>query len=260
MMQADLLSGPSIGQQRHHHSVGPGGAALRAMGQIDCTEMARSAPPDSTDLLGFQDSPQQQEHTTQHLQYSPSRGETTYINASTVAISTSGTPTIVGLGKIEPSTAAANANNNYSNNKPKRKVIFVPTYSCNGGLDTKFNPIPRYARPSSLHNLLTPEEYEVAIQTLNDKIKRSRAKKLDYVLLGTGPLLVPLALWGARHGRQVKQRRKLIEEGVWEFNERMQMEGKNVKMEWNRSKYTGGAESYLTIEEAEGVQSGKKVD
>ena len=260
-MQADLLSGPSTGQQqRHHHSVGPGGAALRAMGQIDCTEMARSAPPDSTDLLGFQDSPQQQEHT-QHLQYSPSRGETTYINASTVAISTSGTPTIVGLGKIEPSAAANNANNNnYSNNKPKRKVIFVPTYSCNGGLDTKFNPHPRYARPSSLHNLLTPEDYEVAIQTLNDKIKRSRAKKLDYVLLGTGPLLVPLALWGARHGRQVKQRRKLIEEGVWEFNERMQMEGKNVKMEWNRSKYTGGAESYLTIEEAEGEQSGKKVD
>ncbi|KAL7492958.1 hypothetical protein ACHAWT_002094 [Skeletonema menzelii] len=257
MMEADdLLSGSSIGQQRHYHSsVGPGGAVLRAMGQIDCNEVARSPP--ETDLLGFRDSTQQEQHT-QHLQYSPLRGETTYINASTVAISTSGTPTIVGLGKIEPSAAVANTKNN--TNKSKRKVIIVPTYSCNGGLDTKFNPHPRYARPSSLHNLLTPDEYEVAIQTLNDKIKKSRAKKLDYVLLATGPLLVPLVVWGARHGRQVKLRRKLIQEGVWEFNERMQMDGKNVIMVWNRSKYSGGAESYLTIEEAEGDKRGKKVD
>merc|ERR1712232_1032154 len=149
----------------------------------------------------------------------------------------------------------------YSNNdKPKRKVIVVPTYSCNGGLDTKFNPHSRYARPSSLHNLLTPDEYEVAIQTLNDKVKRSRAKKIDYILLGTGPLLVPLAIWGARHSRQVKQRRESIQEGVRDFNERMQFEGKNVKMEWNRSKYTGGAESYLTIEEVEWDQSGKMIN
>lgn len=264
MMESnDLFSGSSIGQQqRHHHSSAghPSGAALRALGQIDCSEMARSTTPE-TDLLGFGDSPQQhqqQPQQQQHLQYSPSRGETTYINASTVAISTSGTPTIVGLGKIEPSIATAN--NNTNNNKPKRKVIVVPTYSCNGGLDTKFNPHARYARPSSLHNLLTPEEYNVAIQTLNDKIKRSRAKKLDHILLATGPLLVPLAVWGARHGKQVKQRKKLIQEGVWEFNERMQMEGKNVKMEWNQAKYTGGGESYLTIEEVEGEFSGKKVD
>ena len=213
---------------------------------------------ETTDLLGFGDSHQQGQPATntQHLEYSPTRGDTTYINASTVAISTSGTPTIVGLGKIEPSAARVD-----NSNKPKRKVIIVPTYSCNGGLDTKFNPHPRYARPSSLHNLLTPDEYEVAIQTLNDKIKKSRAKKLDYMLLATGPLLVPLAVWGARHGRQVKLRRKLIQEGVWEFNERMEMDGKNIMMVWNRSKYTGGAESYLTIEEAEGGdKKGKKVD
>ena len=213
---------------------------------------------ETTDLLGFGDSSPQplQPTRTQHLEYSPTRGDTTYINASTVAISTSGTPTIVGLGKIEPSAARVD-----NSNKPKRKVIIVPTYSCNGGLDTKFNPHPRYARPSSLHNLLTPDEYEVAIQTLNDKIKKSRAKKLDYMLLATGPLLVPLAVWGARHGRQVKLRRKLIQEGVWEFNERMEMDGKNIMMVWNRSKYTGGAESYLTIEEAEGGdKKGKKVD
>ena len=74
------------------------------------------AEAETTDLLGFGDSPQQGQPATnaQHLEYSPTRGETTYINASTVAISTSGTPTIVGLCKIEPS--AATNNNNFCHN------------------------------------------------------------------------------------------------------------------------------------------------
>lgn len=63
--------------------------------------------------------------------------------------------------------------------------------------------------------------------------------------------MVPLAVWGARHGRQVKRKRTLIEEGVWEFNERMGMDGRNVRMVWNRAKVVGGGESYLTIEEVE---------
>jgi len=220
------------------------------MGQIDCAEIAR-APDHQNPFDLFGDAPQQQQQT---LHYSPPRGETTYINASTVAISTTGTPTIVGIGKIEPSSGANN------NNKPKRKVIYVPTYSCNGGLDIKFNPNPKHARPSSLHNLLTPEEYEVAIQALNEKIKTSRAKKIDYLLLGTGPLMVPLAIWGVRHGKQVKQRKRLLQEGVWEFNERMEMDGRNVKMVWNKS--GSGGDSYLTIEEVEEgtIRSGKKVD
>ena len=260
MMEAeDLLSSPTVGQQQHH---GQSAVIRRNLGQNDCTEITRA--PDS-DLLGFGDStaPQQQQQTLQH---SPSRGETTYIHAGTVAISTSGTPTIVGLGKIQPSANTNHQPNQYYN-KPKRKVIVVPTYSCNGGFDTKFNPQARYARPSSLHNLLSPQDYKVAIQTLNDKIKKSRAKKVDHLLLGTGMLMVPLAIWGARHGKQVKQRKKLIEEGVWEFNERMEMEGKNVRMVWNRAKYTGGGESYLTIEEMEfdgggggNGRGGKKVD
>ena len=255
------------GQPRHHHSVGPGGVALHAMGQIDtqivpAQQQQQQQPVMNTgDLLGFgfpQQHQQPQPQPQQQQQISAPQGETTFINASTVAISTSSTPTIVGLGKIEPSAAATNNNNN----KSKRKIIHVPTYSCNGGLDTKFNPQSRHARPSSLHNLLTPDEYEIAIQTLNEKIKKSRAKKIDYVLLGTGPLMIPLAIWGARHGKQVKMRRQLLEEGVWEFNERMEMEGKNVKMVWNRAKYTGGGESYLTIEEVEdgATQGGKKVD
>jgi len=244
----DVLGGPRE-RRYHHNSVGPGGVALHAMGQIETQQQNT----ETGDLLGF-GSPPEQQQMLYHQSAPP--GETTVIS-----ISSSTAPTIVGLGKIEPSVGN-NTNNNYNNNKPKRKVIYVPTYSCNGGLDTKFNPQSRHARPSSLHNLLIPEEYEIAIQTLNDKIKKSRAKKIDYVLLGTGPLMIPLAVWGARHSKQVKMRRKLIEEGVWEFNERMDMDGKNVRMCWNRAKHTGGGESYLTIEEIEegAAHSGKKVD
>ena len=60
-----------------------------------------------------------------------------------------------------------------------------------------------------------------------------------------GPLLLPLALWGARHGKQVKRKRTLIEKGVMEFNERMSMDGRN------RARYMGGGESFLTIEECD---------
>jgi hypothetical protein len=63
--------------------------------------------------------------------------------------------------------------------------------------------------------------------------------------------MVPLALWGVRHGKQVKKKRHLIEVGVSEFNQRMSMDGRNLQMIWNRSKVVGGGESYLTIEENE---------
>ena len=57
----------------------------------------------------------------------------------------------------------------------------------------------------------------------------------------------------------------LIEEGVWEFNERMGMDGRNLCMVWNRAKVVGGGESYLTIEEcemedADGRRGNKKMD
>ena len=129
-------------------------------------------------------------------------------------------------------------------------MLILPSYGLQlCALQFQFNHFARHAKPSHLHNLLTPEEYEREINTLNDKIKKARAKSLDVALLATGPLLVPLALWGARHNKQVKRKRKLIEEGVWEFNERMNMDNRNVRMVWNRSKHTGGSESYLTIEE-----------
>lgn len=126
----------------------------------------------------------------------------------------------------------------------------------------QFNHYARHARPSNLHGLLTAEEYEREIQTLNDKIKKARAKGIDVALLASGALIVPLALWAPRHAKQVKRRRKLIEEGCWEFNERMGMDNRNVRMIWNRAKVVGGGESYLTIEEAESErdQGSKKFD
>lgn len=100
----------------------------------------------------------------------------------------------------------------------------------------------RYAKPSDIHGLLSEEEYEREISALNDKLKTTRAKKLDYALLGMGMAMIPLALWGVRHSSQVKKRKKLLEEGIWEFNERMAMSNRNVRMVYHRAKLTGGAE------------------
>ena len=201
----------------------------------------------TNDLLGFD-----AEQTQPQLQQQQQQQQQHVINANhaTVSIVTTSSgaiaPSIVGLGKIEPS-----AQKDGAQSKPRRKVICVPTYSCNGGLDAKFNQFARHAKPSHLHGLLTPEEYEREITMLNDKIKTARAKSVDVALLATGALMVPLAIWGVRHGKQVKRKRKLIEEGVWEFNDRMSMDGRNLRMIWNRSKVVGGGESYLTIEENE---------
>ena len=191
----------------------------------------------SANLLGIDESPQLQPQQNQQV-----------INANhaTVSIVTSGAvaPNIVGLGKITPNMLT-------QTNKPKTKRIYVPAYSCNGGMDTKFNPHPRHAKPSDLHGILTAEEYAREISTLNDKIKKARSTSVDIALLALGPLMIPLALWGVRHGKQDKRKRTLIEEHVWDFNQRMAMDKRNIQMIWNRSKVVGGSESYLTIEEIE---------
>mmetsp|Transcript_41029 Transcript_41029/g.86070 ORF Transcript_41029/g.86070 Transcript_41029/m.86070 type:complete len:248 (+) Transcript_41029:53-796(+) len=229
-----------------HHSMGPGPAATQSMVLFDAAPQqhqlqAQQQQPPPEDLLGFTASSQQ------YQQQAINANENQATNAGIAA------PTIAGIGRIAPSAQ----NNEIVQNKPKRKAIKVPSYSCNGGLDWKFNHYARHARPSHLHNLLTPTEYEREITTLNDKIKKARPNSVDYALLATGPLMVPLALWGARHGKQVKRKRTLIEEGVWEFNERMGMDGRNVRMVWNRAKVVGGGESFLTIEEVEESGDGK---
>ena len=107
------------------------------------------------DLLGFdvasfpqQQQQQQRQHQQQQLfpTQNPSlqqqQPQQQVFNAAqaTISITTmnSAAPSIAGLGKIEPSSARNNSNMEQQQiMKPKRKVIYVPTYSCNGGLDTK---------------------------------------------------------------------------------------------------------------------------
>ncbi|KAL7490206.1 hypothetical protein ACHAW6_015974 [Cyclotella cf. meneghiniana] len=234
-----------LGGNHHHSSTGPGATVLHAMGQID-TQISHANP-----TADFLDSPLFAPPSSQQL--SNESTSTTLINATnaTVAITTTSAPNIPGLGKITPSK-----NPNPSGNKPKRKVIVVPTYSVNGGLDTKFNSSPRYARPSHLHNLLSPEEYTSTIEVLNDNIKRYRNGTIDKACLAAGPLMLPLAVWGIRHNAKVKKTRGEIERSVDDFNDRMEREGRNVRMFWNRCRAGAGGESYLSIEEVDPASFG----
>ena len=50
-----------------------------------------------------------------------------------------------------------------------------------------------------LHNLMSSEQYTEVIENVNEKMRKSRANSIDGVLLATGPLILPLALWGVRH-------------------------------------------------------------
>jgi hypothetical protein len=252
-VEHDLLGGGNP----HHHSVGPGTAVLQALGNIGTNIHQQQHPPQSADLLdspllaaptSTTGAPPPHQQQQQQLLIQPNNAQTLITVTTTTTA-----PEIAGLGRINPSAQPP------SQHAPKRKVIRIPTYSCNGGLDVKFNPSPRYARPTHLHNLLTPQEYESTIEELNSRIKRYRMKGVDKALLAAGPLLVPLALWGARHSRQVKKRKVEIERAVSDFNERMDMENKNVRMFWNRATMGGGGESYLTIEEVEaGSGNGKR--
>lgn len=221
----------------HNSSLGPGGTVLRAMGQIDThISPAPAASASTFDLFdSLPPSPPRQQQQQQ--------AETTLIPNATVSI-TQTAPNIAGLGKITPSSQPR-----IQSNKPAKKRVIIPTYSINGGLDMKFNSNPRDARPLHLHNLITPAEYEAAVNVINDNLKKYRNNKIDKICLASGPLMVPLAIWGVRHNTKVKKSRGEIERSVEEFNDRMGMEGRAVKMFWNRSR--GGGESYLSIEEVD---------
>ena len=91
-----------------------------------------------------------------------------------------------------------------------------------------------------LHGLMTSEQYTEAMENLNKKLRPSRAGAIDGALLVTGPLLVPLTLWGVRHRNQTKRRKRLLKEGIHEFN----MQYQELVMRWNRQP----AQSTLTIE------------
>mmetsp|Transcript_28838 Transcript_28838/g.29254 ORF Transcript_28838/g.29254 Transcript_28838/m.29254 type:complete len:177 (+) Transcript_28838:80-610(+) len=121
-------------------------------------------------------------------------------------------------------------------NEREGKRICVHSRTVSGGLDYKFETDPYN---SELHGLLTVEQYTDAIENLNKKLRPCRAGAIDGALLITGPLLVPLALWGVRHCYQTKKRKRLLKEGIREFNIQYQ----ELLMRWNRR-----PESQLTIE------------
>ena len=119
----------------------------------------------------------------------------------------------------------------------RRQRIVVPTRSVQGGFDIKFETDPYDVK---LHGIVSQQQYTDIIQAINQKIKPARSNAIDKALLVTGPLLVPLALWGARHGLQTRKRKRLLRHAIEEFNE----EYPELLMRWDRA----GPESKLTIE------------
>mmetsp|Transcript_3039 Transcript_3039/g.5396 ORF Transcript_3039/g.5396 Transcript_3039/m.5396 type:complete len:159 (-) Transcript_3039:191-667(-) len=118
----------------------------------------------------------------------------------------------------------------------KGERIIVPARVVNGGFDTKFESDPYGV---NLRGLLTPEQYTDAITRINDDIRSSRSSGVDTALLVTGPLIVPLAVWGARHSVQTKKRKRLLKKSIDSFNGAYP----DLLMRWNRR-----PESCLTIE------------
>ena len=119
----------------------------------------------------------------------------------------------------------------------KRQRIVVPTRSVQGGFDFKFETDSYDVK---LHGIISAQDYTDIMQSMNQKLKPARANQIDGALLIAGPLLVPLALWGARHSLQTRKRKRLLRQAIEEFNESRP----ELLMRWNRS----GPESKLTIE------------
>mmetsp|Transcript_3323 Transcript_3323/g.5046 ORF Transcript_3323/g.5046 Transcript_3323/m.5046 type:complete len:162 (-) Transcript_3323:162-647(-) len=115
--------------------------------------------------------------------------------------------------------------------------IVVRDRVIQGGLDTKFE---YNTRNVSLHGLLAEDEYRDIVKTLNEHLKKSRPTKLDGALLVTGPLMVPVAVWGIRHSRQRKRRRILLKEAIEEFNDNHEL----LWMQYNKRQ----SGSFLSIE------------
>ena len=122
----------------------------------------------------------------------------------------------------------------------RKTRIRVPTRQVQGGFDFKFVS-DSYDVP--LHGIMSSEDYTMIVDRVNQKIKPARSNAIDKGLLITGPLIVPLALWGARHSLQSRRRKRLLGEAIREFNESYP----EHLMRWNR----GGPESFLTIERRE---------
>jgi hypothetical protein len=117
-----------------------------------------------------------------------------------------------------------------------RNRIVVPERAVNGGFDCKYESD---AYNVKLYNIMRSEDYEDAIARVNETVKPSRAKKVDTVLLVTGPLMLPLAVGCVRHSGQVRKWKKLLSVAIQEFNE----SHPDLLMRYNRQ-----PQSCLTIE------------
>lgn len=122
-----------------------------------------------------------------------------------------------------------------ADSRPRIRIV-VPQRVVSGGLDSKFETDPYDVK---LHGLMTSDQYTEAIENLNEKLRKSRAGKVDGVLLASSIFVVPVVLWGVRHNAQTKKRKRLLKEGIHDFN--TQYPG--LLMRWNRR-----PQSTLTIE------------
>jgi len=143
-------------------------------------------------------------------------------------------PSIAGMSKIRPSaargaaaSAATDPTTATTTNTSRPQRIIVPQRVIQGGLDAKFETDPYGLR---LHGLLTPQQYTEAMSALNHTLHPARANGVDTALLVTGPLLVPLAVWGVRHKGQAKKRKKLLKRAIDDFHRSYP----HLLMRWNR--------------------------
>jgi hypothetical protein len=114
--------------------------------------------------------------------------------------------------------------------------IIVPQRQVQGGFDFKFETDPYDVK---LHGIMTHQQYTTVISAVNKRLKRARAGAIDGVLLVTGPLILPLAVWGIRHRNQTRRRKQLLKKATEEFH----LQNPALLMRWIRRPH-----SILTIE------------
>lgn len=124
------------------------------------------------------------------------------------------TSIVVTTGDHFPTSQAPLSSSSYQN--PKKRIV-VPDRMVNGGFDAKYETD---ASLVNLAGLMTAQDYTESLSNLNDQLKKSRSTKVDGALLIMGPLMVPLAIWGVRHSRQAKRRKRLLRDAMQHFNER----------------------------------------
>jgi hypothetical protein len=117
-----------------------------------------------------------------------------------------------------------------------KQRIIVPQRQVQGGFDFKFETDPYDVK---LYGIMTQQQYTTAIAAVNNRLRRARAGTIDGVLLMTGPLILPLAVWGVRHRNQTRRRKQLLKKAMEEFG----LQNPALLMRWNRRPH-----SILTIE------------